>query len=287
MSKGFIFKETIMPNEQALNEILAGLEAGQIVPYLGPGVWAAAATPPAHPADHLQLVAKLTERVTVSHKLRKNLTGAAQYIENFKHRKTLTGLMNTAFQGKGAPGEMHEFIASLHKLPLVIDSWYDDAMQLALAQHPDWGQVQGVSQAEHHGEWVRYYTAQGELTDADAAQQWQTLLYRPLGSSSPAQNYIVSDSDYVEILTEIDIQTPVPPIVQQRRSGKNFLFLGCRFTCQLDRIFARQIMKRSSLRHWALIEGELSKNEERFLQEMNITRLALPLSALLEQVVTC
>ncbi|HEY6095518.1 MAG TPA: SIR2 family protein [Gallionellaceae bacterium] len=276
-----------MPDRAAINELLAGLEAGSIVPYLGPGVWAEAETPPAHPADHLQLVAKLTEKVTVPHKLRKNLTGAAQYIENFKHRKTLAGLINNAFQGKGAPSELHRFIAAQPKLPLVVDCWYDDAMQLALAQHPNWGQVQGVSQAEHHGEWVRYYTAQGELADAEAAKKWQTLLYRPLGSSSPAQNYIVSDSDYVEILTEIDIQTPIPPIVQQRRLGKGFLFLGCRFSYQLDRIFARQIMKRSSFHHWALIEGELSKNEERFLKEMNITRLDMPLSALMEHMATC
>jgi hypothetical protein len=275
-----------MPHNTAINEILAGLESGAIVPYLGPGVWAAAATPPAHPVDHLQLVARLTEKVTVSHKLRKNLTGAAQYIENFKHRKTLVGLMNQAFPGQSTPSELHQFIAALHQLPLVVDTWYDDAMQLALAQNPGWGQVQGVSQAEHHGEWVRYYTAQGELSDAEAAKKWQTLLYRPLGSCSPSQNYIVSDSDYVEILTEIDIQTPIPPIVQQRRLGKGFLFLGCRFTYQLDRIFARQIMKRSSFQHWALIEGELSKNEERFLKEMNITRLDMPLSALIDQVVT-
>jgi hypothetical protein len=231
----------------------------------------------------LQLVAKLTERVTVSHKLRKNLTGAAQYIENFKHRKTLVGLMNIAFQDKAVPSELHEFIASLHKLPLLVNTWYDDAMQLAMAQHTNWGQVQGVSQAEHYGEWVRYYTAQGEMSDADAAKKWQTLLYCPLGSSSPAQNFIVSDSDYVEILTEIDIQTPIPPIVQQRRIGKNFLFLGCRFRNQLDRIFARQIIKRSSFKHWAVIEGELTKNEVRFLGEMNITRIELPLGEALAQ----
>lgn len=266
-----------------ISEILAGLETGQIIPYLGPGVWAAAATPPAHPADPLQLVAKLTERVTVSHKLRKNLTGAAQYIENFKHRKTLAGLMNSAFTDKASPAELHEFIASLHKLPLIVDTWYDDAMQQALARNPSWGQVQGVSQAEHHGEWVRYYTAQNELSDADTAKQWQTLLYRPLGSSAPAQNYIVSDSDYVEILTEIDIQTPIPEIVQQRRTGKHFLFLGCRFAYQLDRIFARQIMKRSSDKHWAIIAGELTKNEKRFLEEQNVTRLDMPLDTLLDQ----
>jgi hypothetical protein len=267
-----------MSNQSALDEILAGLEAGQVVPYLGPGIWAGAATPPAHPADPLQLVTKLTERVTVSPKLRKNLTGAAQYIENFKHRKTLAGLMNTAFTDKARPAELHEFIASIPKLPLIVDTWYDDAMQQALAKNPSWGQVQGVSQAEHQGEWVRYYTAQGALTDADAAKQWQTLLYRPLGSSSPAQNYIVSDSDYVEILTEIDIQTPIPPIVQQRRAGKNFLFLGCRFANQLDRIFARQIIKRSSGKHWAIIEGDLTGNEARFLEEMNIIRLDILLS---------
>lgn len=267
-----------MSDTTAINEILAGLESGRIVPYLGSGVWAAAATPPEHPADHLQLVTKLTERVTVSHKLRKNLTGAAQYIENFKHRKTLAGLMSTAFEGKARPDALHEFIASLHKLPLIVDAWYDDAMQQALAAgNPSWGQVQGVSQAEHHGEWVRYYTAQGELADAETAQQWHTLLYRPLGSSSPAQNYIVSDSDYVEILTEIDIQTPIPAIVQQRRAGRHFLFLGCRFAYQLDRIFARQIIKRSSDKHYAIIEGELTRNEAKFLRELNIERIDMPL----------
>lgn len=272
-----------MSDNAAINEILAGLEAGQIVPYLGPGIWAAAATPPAHPADPLQLVAKLTERVTVSHKLRKNLTGAAQYIENFKHRKTLSGLMNTAFAGKGRPAELHEFIASLHKLPLIVDTWYDDAMQQALAKNPDWGQVQGVSQAEHEGEWVRYYTATDGPADAETAKKWQTLLYRPLGSSSPAQNYIVSDSDYVEILTEIDIQTPIPETVQQRRAGRNFLFLGCRFNQQLDRIFARQILKRSSDKHWAIIGDGSTRNEERFLKEMNISRLDMPLSEAISQ----
>jgi hypothetical protein len=189
--------------------------------------------------------------------------------------------MNTAFADKATPMALHEFIASLPKLPLVVDTWYDDAMQKAMARNPSWGQVQGVSQAEHHAEWVRFYTAQGKLTDSATANGWKTLLYRPLGSCEPAQNYIVSDSDYVEILTEIDIQTPIPPIVQQRRTGRQFLFLGCRFTNQLDRIFARQIMKRSSDRHWAIMDSEPTRNEARFLAELNITRIAIPLDKLL------
>lgn len=267
-----------------IEQIIAGLEAGQVIPYLGPGVWENMT--PSHPATHLDLVARLTERASVPHKIRNNLTAAAQYIENFKHRKTLAAAMNTAFAVSTPPTELHDFLASHHRLPLIVDAWFDDAMQQALKKAGgNWGQVQSVSPAEHHGEWVRYYTASGELTDADAAKKWETLLYRPVGSVDPAQNYIISDSDYVEILTEIDIQTPIPPIVQERRRGRNFLFLGCRFVYQLDRIFARQVMKRSSDRHWALIQGDLSKNEARFLEEMNITRLDLPLNALLEQTV--
>jgi hypothetical protein len=104
------------------------------------------------------------------------------------------------------------------------------------------------------------------------------VLYSPIGSVAPAANYLVSDSDFVEVLTEIDIQTPIPYIVQKRRSGKHFLFLGCRFTNQIERNFARQIMKRSSDRHWAVIEGEPTRNELRFLKEQNIVPIRMPLS---------
>jgi hypothetical protein len=104
------------------------------------------------------------------------------------------------------------------------------------------------------------------------------LLYKPIGSRSPAGNYIVSDSDYVEVLTEIDIQTPIPPAVQAWRSGRHFLFLGCRFDDQLSRSFARQIMKRSSGEHWAVLPQEPTRMEARFLQEQSITRIAMPLA---------
>ncbi len=271
-----------MSEEQALLEIMTGLRSGTVVPYIGPGIWATAETPPLHPTDPIALVSKLTEKTSVPRKIRKNLNAAAQYIENFKHRKTLAGLMNLAFVDNAAPTRLHEFIASMHQLPLIVDAWYDNAMQQALTKNPCWGQVQGVSQAEHHGEWARYYTAEGGLTDAEAAQKWKTLLYRPLGSCSPAHNYIVSDSDYVEILTEIDIQTPIPAPVQQRRTGKQFLFLGCRFTNQLERIFARQIIKRSSQRHWAILDCEPTRNEARFFTEANIMPLKMPLNDFLD-----
>lgn len=264
-------------NSPLLDEIKDSLARGTLIPYLGPGMLDLVPGGVPVPASPEQLVAQLTAKTTVPHKLRNRLTAAAQYIENFKHRKSLVALMNQAYAPGAPPAPLHHQLAAL-PLPLVVDAWYDNAMQTALAGRSDWGQVQGLSQAEHFGSWFGFFGADGTLIPDEFAAAWTTLLYKPLGAAAPASNYLVSDSDYVEVLTEIDIQTPIPEAVQLLRGGRNFLFLGCRFNDQLQRTFARQIMKRSSDRHWAVLPGEPTRNEARFLAEQNIARLDLPLA---------
>ncbi len=261
-----------------LTPVLSGLKEGQVVPYLGPGLLALIAPCPV-PATPEALVAQLTAKVTVPHKIRNRLTQAAQYIENFKHRKSLVGQMDEAFKAAPTPGALHDWIAE-QAPPLVVESWYDDTLVSAYARkrpQGDWGQVQGLSQSEHFGTWTAFYNAKGELAES-CSPQWKSLVYRPIGGHSPASNYLVSDSDYVEVLTEIDIQTPIPSEVQALRKGRGFLFLGCRFNDQLTRSFARQIMKRSGDRHWAVLPHEPTRMEARFLEENNVTRIAMSLA---------
>jgi hypothetical protein len=273
---------------QQLTVIHTGLVNGRLIPYLGPGVLGLVDGPTTVPAAPLELVGKLTARASVPHKIRHNLSAAAQFIENFKHRKTVAAAMSEAFAPRIPPTAVHRWLAALPKLPLWVHAWYDDLPQHALAEPPaaaargTWGIAQGVSQAEHFGTWVHFFNADGsrraDLTAESVDTGWETLLYQPLGSVSPAANYLVSDSDYVEVLTEIDIQTPIPRAVQQLRSGRGFLFLGCRFSTQLERIFARQIIKRSSDRHFAVLPDEPTRNERRFLLELGIERIATPLA---------
>jgi hypothetical protein len=272
-----------------IGEIAAAFRQGDVIPYLGPGVTGLAgeAAPPSLPE---KLVAELVAGATVPHKIRNNLTAAAQYIENFKHRKTLTCLMAKAFSASPDPSLFHAWLAAQDKMPLLVHAWYDDLVLKAFAGRSGWGLVQGVTQSEHFGDWVNWYRPDGSVAPTkdfirdgsgakapaeapEEALKWRTLVYEPLGSAKPASNFIVSDSDYVEVLTEIDIQTPIPDLVQTIRKGRSFLFLGCRFANQLERSFARQIMKRSSDKHWAVIEGALTRNEEKFLREQNITRI--------------
>lgn len=269
---------TVLPDGLPIS-LVEALADGRLVPYLGPGVLALAADY-AVPSTTEALVDKLTAKSAVPHKIRKRLTQSAQYIENFKHRKTLVGLMNEAFAAPPRPSHLHAALAR-HGFPLIVDAWYGDAMGAALAEalgDEAWGRVQGLAQSEHFGTWTGWYGAAGQPVP-DPQPGWRSILYQPIGAHAPAGNYLVSDTDYVEVLTEIDIQTPIPAEVQRLRSGRSFLFVGCRFNDQLPRAFARQIMKRSSGCHWAVLPDEPTRMEARFLAEQGIARIAMPLEA--------
>lgn len=280
------------------NELFSAIRAGTLAPYLGPGLTSVALElqkPPEKPglepagvsegvipASTQELAAFFSRNVALPRRARGNPWASAQYIESNKHRSTLVALMDRAFAAPVAPSPLHFALVACAPR-LIVDTWYDGIMRVALASMAasDWGEIQGTPRAGV-GEvsWYRTYNAQGEAVPVDVAAGWKTLLYKPHGAVSPAHHYLVADSDYVEVLTEIDIQTPIPDIVRQIRQGMGFLFLGCRFDDQMLRSYARQILKRSAGPHYAVMSGvTLTRNEERFLHDMQITVLDLPLVA--------
>ncbi len=258
-----------------LETALAGVEAGTVIPYLGPGVSAlSGGTAPTSPAE---LCARIEAEVRVPKRAQGNLWSAAQFVESRKFRATLNDIVERAFAESGGVNPIHDWLARIRP-PMVVDTWYDDGLLKAYGAG-DWGWVQGVSR---NGEWIeiwtRAYDAAGAEVEA-ADPSWPALIYKPHGLARKGSSFLLSDSDYVEVLTEIDIQTPIPEEVRTRRTGRSFLFLGCRFDDQMLRIFARQIMKRSGTGHVAVIEGPLTRMEQKFLDENGITRIDAPLSS--------
>jgi hypothetical protein len=267
-------------NVKPLDAISQAFDGGNAIPFLGPGVLSFGKEGGQLPDSHKALVGHLTSESSVPHKVRNNLGAAAQFIENFKHRSTVTNAMTEAFSVDVEPNSLLTLLMSLPALPLVVHAWYDDLPQKALRSRSSWGLAQGVSQSEHFGDWIYFYNSDGTYAGVEADRgyvDWKTLLYQPFGSVWPAHNYLVSDSDFVEVLTEIDIQTPIPDSVQEIRKGRSFLFLGCRFSTQLERLFAHQIIKRSSEKHWAILCEEPTRNEAHFLEEHNIERISMTL----------
>ncbi|WP_116133788.1 SIR2 family protein [Tropicimonas sp. IMCC34043] len=271
-----------MSDLDILDDVLGEVSNGARIPYLGAEV--AALSGGLAPTTPNALCARIEAEVRVPRRASGNLWSAAQYVESRKFRATLNTIVERAFAVEdGGPNPIHDWLARVRP-PMVVDAWYDDGLLNAFSGPDNWGWVQGVSR---NGEWTliwtRAYDSRGEEVD-EARSDWPTLIYKPHGLARKGSSFLISDSDYVEVLTEIDIQTPIPEEVRRRRTGRPFLFLGCRFDDQMLRIFARQIAKRSAENHVAVIEGDLTRMERKFLDEMGIRRIDLPLSAVADHL---
>ncbi|TCO72795.1 SIR2 family NAD-dependent protein deacylase [Rhodovulum euryhalinum] len=268
-----------MGDETRLAHLIEEIAQGKRVPYLGPGV--AALSPGAAPASPSDLCAAIEAKVRAPKRATGNLWSVAQFVESRRFRRTLEAIVQEVFTARPVPGSLHRWIVRARP-PLVIDAWYDgQILDAAMAEGMGtWGWVQGISRnGESRDIWTLAYDSTGALLGEAPDPAWETLVYKPHGLIRPGHSFLISDSDYVEVLTEIDIQSPIPDEVQNRRTGRPFLFLGCRFDDQLLRTYARQVAKRAGQGHVAVIEGPLTRMEEKFFDEMGIERLDLPLSA--------
>jgi len=252
-----------METSALLDRAMAEVAAGTRIAYLGPGV--SALSGGAAPMTPQALCTALEAEVRVPRRAAGNLWAVAQFVENRKFRATLDAMVRRAFDAvPERANPVHDWLARARP-PLVVDTWYDDALLNAFGQG-HWGLVQGISR---NGEWIDIFTRAYDRAGRQVAAPdpaWRTLIYKPHGLARAGSSFLLTDSDYVEVLTEIDIQTPIPEEVQRRRAGRPFLFLGCRFDDQMLRIFARQIAKRSAPGHIAVIPGDLTRMEQRFLE---------------------
>lgn len=272
--------------ERWFSNVRAGLQARKLVPYLGAGLLGSSAPVP---SNYEALAAYIGSKVALPRRARGNAWAAAQFVESRQHRSSVTALMRAAFAAEVEPRPFHRFLAELAP-PLIVDTWYDAALRKAFAERgqgypPQWAEVQGITRAGiGEARWYRAYDPAGEELTLDQASAARTLIYKPHGGIQPSGNFLITDADYVEVLTEIDIQSPIPPVVQTRRSELGFLYLGCRFNDQLLRIYARQIQKRSAGPHFAVFESEPTRMERRFALEFGLSVIRYPLESALERI---
>ena len=259
---------------EKIDEIADLWKRGDLILYLGPDLYPES---PDFPTDPKGLADLLSGRVAVPGRLAGRLHEIAQYIESHRHRKTLLSVLGEIFRKKTAPAPVHRLL-QMFPVGLVVDTWYAPGSSEFLVGPGDL-QISGVSRAEYRDRWFRIdrRTSSG-WEPAEEVPAGARVLYRPLGTMDPGVEVLVSDADFVEVLTEIDIQTPIPPFVQKHRTGRHFLFLGCRFDSQTSRIFARQIMKRSSTSHFVVRSGTLTGKEQIFYEREGVARLSLPLN---------
>lgn len=273
--------------EEKLADVRFGLLADRVVPYLGPELANLVGASPV-PVTPEAVAAALHAKAPAPSKIRTNMWSVGQFIEQRRHRNTLIAYMSDIFAPVVEPSKLTLWLATL-PLSLVVDTWYDGAARKAFVAsgRADWIEIQGVTRSgENRDIWTKVYDPAGKEVLPEAAEIAKTVLYKPHGAVTPAKNYLVADSDYVEVLTEIDIQSPIPEVVKGLRTTRGFLFIGCRFHDQMLRTYARQISKRSAGTHVAIVEvAKLTKNELKFLGEIGCEIVDLPLDRAVDLLV--
>lgn len=253
--------------------ILTGLAEGTVVPYLGPGALAGVVEPQsgrAIPADSESLILAINDGRPMAPKLMYEFPRAAMNVELKRGRAALGKFLDRTYRDTTwSASALHTWLAS-RKLPYLIDSNRDTLLQQAYAATPH-TLIVGVARITAAAYRFKLFQHDGSAyreIDPEAVDVSLPVLFKPLGTPLPESNYIASDADFVDYITELMGGFAIPPFVKRMRQGKKYLLLGMRLTRDTERMVLADIVFGSG-GGWALIPNANDK-EKRFLDKLGI-----------------
>ena len=263
--------------ETSFDDILAGLRAGKIVPYLGPGALKGAIHTESGepiPADSDSLILAMNNGKPMAPRLMYEFPRAAMDVELKRGRSAVNRFLDTTYGDNAwTRAPLHDWLAEL-KPAYVVDINRDTQLQASYSDTPH-TLIRGISRVGgtdyrfriHHYDGKQY---SAQEIDQDEVDSSLPVLFKPMGSPLPDATYIASDADYVDYITELMGGFAIPRFLKAMRQGKQYLFLGLRMTRDTERMVLSDIIYASdSPSGWALIP-EPNDKERRFCKKMNI-----------------
>ncbi len=259
----------------AFPSILAGLSEGTVVPYLGAGALAGVVDTQsgrAMPADSESLILAMNNGQPMAPKLMYEFPRAAMHVELKRGRSTLMKFLNATYRDTAwSASALHNWLAE-QKLPYVVDSNRDTLLQKALAAAPH-TLIVGVARlggTEYRFKLFHYDGTGYRAIDQEAVNVSLPVLFKPLGTPLPEPNFIASDADFVDYITELMGGFAIPGFVKRMRQGKRYLLLGMRLTRDTERMVLSDIVFGADRpAGWALIPNATDK-EKRYLDKIGI-----------------
>ena len=261
-------------SDAIFSTLLAGLKAGDIVPYLGPGVLAGStnAKGDAIPADSDSLIYAMNNGQPMAPRLMYEFPRAAMNMELKRGRSFVNKFLTTLYgetQWSRAP--MHDWLASI-KPAYVIDINRDVQLQDSYADTPH-TLITGISRIAGTDFRFKIFHYDGNSyteIDQDAVDTALPVLFKPMGTPRPESNYIASDADYVDYISELMGGFAIPNFLKAARVDKQYLLLGMRLNRDSERMVMSDITFASgNPKGWALITEPTAK-EQRYCKRIGI-----------------
>ena len=257
------------------SEILNGLYENQIIPYLGPGALFDATnklTGAAMPADSNSLILAMNNGNPMAPKLMYEFPRAAMNQELKKGRNFL-GQFLTKLYGdtEYTRAAVHNWLADW-KPAYVIDINRDTQLQDGYAD-VEHTLIVGVARITASQFRFRIYHYDGSDYFEIPQEQVDTrlpILFKPMGTPKPEANFIASDADYVDYITELMGGFAIPDFLKDYRNGKQYLFIGVPLNRDSERMVMSDIVYGADEhKGWVLNKNPTAK-EQRYCKKIGL-----------------
>ena len=265
--------------EQAIE---VGLGNGSVIPYLGPEALAGITntengTP--IPADSDSLILAMNNGRPMAPKLMYEFPRAAMNLELKKGRSFITRFLNKLYgETPWSESPLHQWLGA-SRLPCVIDINRDTQLQQAYADTPH-NLIIGIARiggTDYRFKLYFYDGSQYHEIEPKQADVCLPLLIKPMGSPSPEPNYIASDADYVDYITELMGGFGVPQFFKDYRQEKKYLLLGMRLTRDTERMVLGDLIHGHAREAgWIVLEAPTDK-ERHFCAKLGLAIIEMPL----------
>lgn len=254
-------------------KLLAGLKDGSIVPYLGPGVLAdvknvASGAP--IPADSDSLIYAMNDGKPMAPKLMYEFPRAAMNVELKRGRSAVTKFLTRTYgETAWTRAAVHDWLQAICP-HYVIDINRDTQLQDSYAGVPH-NLIVGIARIGGTDFRYKLYFWDGQAYQATSEiNPGIPVLFKPMGTPKPEANYIASDADYVDFITELMGGFSIPPAVKEMRKGKQYLLMGMRLNRDTERmVMADMIYSAAEPAGWVFISAPTEK-EKRYCKKIGL-----------------
>jgi hypothetical protein len=271
------------------SEILNGLYENQVVPYLGPGALFDATnklTGTAMPADSNSLILAMNNGNPMAPKLMYEFPRAAMNQELKKGRNFLGQFLTKLYgETEWTRAAVHDWLAEW-KPAYVIDINRDTQLQDSYAEE-EHTLIVGVARITasqfrfkiYHFDSSDYFEIPQEQVDTRLP-----ILFKPMGTPKPEPNYIASDADYVDYITELMGGFAIPDFLKEYRKEKQYLFIGVPLNRDSERMVMSDIVYGASEKKGWVLNKNPTDKEQRFCKKIGLEILNASVEDLLDVV---
>lgn len=259
-----------------MNNIKQNIKDGSLIPFIGMRVFehTKAKDGTTLPYDSDSMILALNKGRAMSKRLMYEYSRAAMSLEHRRGRDYIIQMTNHIYASKEYEIPFtYKFLKEI-KPKYMIDTNMDDS-SCKIYEDVEHFMITGVSRIMDSDDRFIVYkynldTKEYIVINKEELNDTLAILFKPMGCMIPEKNFIISDADFVDWLTEAMGGFALPPFLKKYKKDKSYIFLGMDFSRDTYRMVANEITL--DLKDGYLIskKDRYSKKEEKFIAKHNL-----------------